>query len=520
MDRRRFLQTSSLLQAALIGGGAAHSANAEVSTELSPGVAEGENPFQHGVASGDPHSNRVILWTRVSPLDGTSADIEVSWWIGNEPHKKTAIRQGDYKARAQRDFTVKIDAAGLKPGTKYYFGFSTGGFGSSTHGFESQVGRTRTLPNRNVSQIRLAVTSCANYPQGYFNAYRDIANTDNLDAVLSLGDYLYEYGDSEYGSGAALNRVPAPGHEIVSLGDYRTRHAQYKTDHDLMAAHATHPWIVIWDDHESANNSWSGGAQNHNRETGEGDWDVRRTNAIKAYYEWMPIREVPTGLYRSFRFGELCDLVMLDTRLEGRDEQGARDDFELANKADRSLLGPIQEARFLEHLTSTQAQKVQWKLVGQQVVFAPWSDATAAFNPDSWAGYRSSRARVLDHIAQDDIENVVILTGDVHSSWGMEVPNETGDATHAVEFVAPAVSSPPLASTSEDMQNLVARALTEQSHIKYADGLNNGYLVVDLNTERARAEWRFTGNRTRHAEAKLGHALECKTGTNALTTGA
>ncbi|MGK0257116.1 MAG: alkaline phosphatase D [Candidatus Azotimanducaceae bacterium] len=513
MDRRRFLQTSSLLQAALIGGGTAHTANAEVSNELSPGVGKGDNPFQHGVASGDPQSNRVILWTRVSPVTGASADIAVSWWIGSEPDKKSAVRQGEYKARAERDFTVKIDAAGLKPGTTYYFGFST----SSN---KSNIGRTRTLPSKGVSQIRLAVTSCANYPQGYFNAYRDIANTDNLEAVLSLGDYLYEYGDSEYGSGAALNRVPAPGHEIVSLGDYRTRHAQYKTDDDLMAAHAAHPWIVIWDDHESANNSWSGGAQNHNPETGEGEWDVRRANAIKAYYEWMPIREVPTGLYRSFRFGELCDLVMLDTRLEGRDEQGARDDFELANKADRSLLGPIQEARFLEHLTATQAQDVQWKLVGQQVVFAPWSGPQAPFNPDSWAGYRSSRARVLDHIDQDHIENVVILTGDVHSSWGMEVPNELGDAAHAIELVAPAVSSPPLASTSEDMQKLVARALTEQSHIKYADGLNNGYLVVDLNTERARAEWHFTGNRTQHAEAKLGHALECKTGTNALISGA
>ncbi|NKC01674.1 MAG: alkaline phosphatase [Pseudomonadales bacterium] len=514
MDRRRFLKTSSLAHVALVGvSGCASTGGASDEVEkLSAGttVPTGQSPFQHGVASGDPLQDRVILWTRVSPSSSTDADISVDWWIGTEPTPSGVVRRGTGTARAERDFTLKIDAAGLSPDTRYFYGFTAGDFASP-------VGRTRTLPSHNVREVRLAVTSCANYPQGYFNAYRDIANTEDLHAVLSLGDYLYEYGNSEYGNGEALDRIPAPDHEIVSLGDYRTRHAQYKSDGDLQAAHAAHPWIVIWDDHESTNNSWSGGAQNHNPEAGEGAWDVRRDHAIMAYYEWMPIREVPTGLFRSFRFGNLADLVMLDTRLEGRDEQGGREDFDVANDSQRSLLGPIQESLFFNHLSTTQADDVRWKLVGQQVVFAPWTDGKTPFNPDSWEGYRGARARVLDHIEDEGIENVVILSGDVHSAWGMEVPDVNGEGSQAIELVAPAVSSPPLASTSEAMQNLVARALDERAHIKYADGMSNGYLTVVVDQDRTRAEWRFTGDRTERNGAVLGSVLECAAGTNTLT---
>lgn len=513
MDRRHFLKTSSLAQAALIGvtssacEGPVSKDDLELAADAT--VANGQSPFQHGVASGDPLHDRIILWTRASPASNTDTDIAVDWWVGTEPMPSQALHRGSGVARPERDFTFKIDAAGLSPDTHYYYGFSTGGF-------ESPMGRTRTLPSQAVKEVRLAVTSCANYPQGYFNAYRDIAQTEDLHAVLSLGDYLYEYGNSEYGNGEALDRIPAPDHEIVSLGDYRTRHAQYKADGDLQAAHAAHPWIVIWDDHESANNSWSGGAQNHNPEQGEGDWYVRRGHAIMAYYEWMPIREVPTGLFRSFRFGNLADLVMLDTRLQGRDEQGGREDFDLAHDPERSLLGPIQEALFFNHLSETQANGVRWKLVGQQVVFAPWTDGESPFNPDSWEGYRGSRARVLDHIDSQGIENVVILTGDVHSAWGMEIPDANGEGSHAIEFVAPAVSSPPLASTSAAMKNLVAQARNERAHVKYVDATNNGYLTVVVDQARARAEWRYTGDRTQRNTAVLGGVLECAAGANTL----
>ena len=512
MDRRKFLITSTAAQSALWGlGGCAHS-GADSATDVFEAVSQTKQnagTFQHGVASGDPLSDRVVLWTRVSPSTDLPAELDVSWWVALEPSAANPIRSGQTSARVERDYTVKLDVSGLAPDTSYYFGFSS-------QGERSVVGRTRTLPVEGVEQVRLAVTSCANYPQGYFNAYRDIAETKDLHAVLSLGDYLYEYANDAYGDGTALNRVPVPNREIVSLGDYRTRHAQYKTDVDLQAAHAAHPWIVIWDDHESANDSWQGGAENHNPEQGEGDWAPRRAAAIKAYYEWMPIREVPTGLFRSFRFGDLADLVMLDTRLEGRDKQVARDDFETANNPSRTLLGPVQESLFLDHLSHTQNTQVQWKIVGQQVVFAPATDGVTSFNPDSWDGYTAARSRVVNHIDEQGIDNVIILTGDVHSAWAMEVPSDSGDKNHAVEFAAPAVSSPPLASTSQVMKDLVARAQSELEHVRYIDGLNNGYLVVEVDRQRARAEWMYTGERQERGVTRLGQAVECRSGSSRL----
>lgn len=518
MDRRKFLLSSSIAPGALWGLNGCAQTGSDTSSDPFDQVSKTSpeaGVFQHGVASGDPLSDRVILWTRVSPPPASSSadlslEVEVFWWVALEPSAQDAVRSGQVIARAERDYTVKLDVTGLAPDTPYYFGFSS-------HGERSVTGRTRTLPRERVDRVRLAVTSCANYPQGYFNAYRGIAETQDLDAVLCLGDYLYEYANSDYGNGEALNRVPTPNREIVSLGDYRARHAQYKTDVDLQAAHAAHPWIVIWDDHESANNSWQDGAQNHNPEQGEGEWAQRRADAIMAYYEWMPIREVPTGLFRHFRFGDLADLVMLDTRLEGRDEQGARDDLITANDSSRTLLGPVQESLFLNHLTQTQESQVQWKLVGQQVVFAPWTDGTTPFNPDSWEGYRAARSRVTNHLEQQAIDNVIILTGDVHSAWGMEVPNQSGNKNCAVEFVTPAVSSPPLASTSQAMQDLVANAGNNLEHIRYADGLNNGYLVVEVDHERARAEWMYTGSRLEKGAVRLGQAVECESGSSQLT---
>lgn len=507
MDRRRFLMMSGLLPAGFAGSGCA------VQMQVGASAAVGEDPFQHGVASGDPLPDRVILWTRVSPVfppDGSPApDIPVQWWIGAREDGRSPLRTGRASAEASRDFTVKVDAAGLEPGQRYFYGFTAAGHAS-------RVGRTRTAPAGDVQRLRFAVTSCANYPQGYFNAYREIADTDDLQAVLSLGDYIYEYGNGTYGDGAALDRVPQPEHEIVSLRDYRLRHAQHKAETDLQDAHARHPWIVVWDDHESANNAWNGGAENH--DDSEGKWSERRAAAVQAYYEWMPIREVPTGLYRSFRFGALADLVMLDTRLEGRDEQGAADDVALATKPERQLLGPIQEANFFAHLTATQQAGVRWKLVGQQVVFAPWTDGKSPFNPDSWDGYRAARQRVLEHIDAHAVSDVVILTGDVHSAWGMEVPTTLdGDDSLAVELVAPAVSSPPIGMASESLRKMVENAPAQRGHVKFADGMNNGYVLVDLDAQRARAEWRFTGPRdVRTSVSTLGAALESLSGSSRL----
>lgn len=511
MDRRRFISTGAV--ASTLIGTVSGCANAPATGVIANGGANAEHRFQHGVASGDPLADRVILWTRVTPTaaeaNAAQSSIALEWWVSKNRSGKNPVTSGALNAQPIHDYCVKVDASGLQPDTAYFYGFSSAGV-------SSRIGQTRTLPTTQSDNVRLAVTSCANYPQGYFNAYRQIADTDNLHAVLCLGDYLYEYGNTEYGDGEPLGRVPEPNAEIVTLSDYRTRHAQHKAESDLQDAHARHPWIVIWDDHESANNSWTGGAENH--DPSEGAWSTRKAAAIKSYYEWMPIRELPSGLFRNFRFGNLVDLVMLDTRLEGRDEPGVRDDVASASDPQRTLLGPVQEARLFNHMTASHNDGVQWNLIGQQVVFAPWTDSKSVLNPDSWDGYRESRRRVLEHVEKTGLQNLVILTGDVHSAWGMEVPNIADDASAAIELVTPAVSSPPLASVSPDAEKLVAAASKNLPHIKYANGLENGYLVVDITPARARAEWYFTGSvKERSATITLGKAMECVSGTNRLT---
>jgi alkaline phosphatase D len=279
---------------------------------------EGEAKFLHGVASGDPAADAVVIWTRVSTTSGGAA-APVRWVVSRDRKLRRVVQDGEVTTDASRDFTVKVDVGGLEPGTRYYFGFVCGRS-------KSPIGRTRTLPAKATDKVVFAVCSCSHYGFGFFNGYAEIAKRDDLDAVLHLGDYIYEYGVKAYGGevGVKLGRAPIPPSEIVSLADYRARHAQYKTDPDLQAAHAAAPWIVTWDDHETTNDSWRHGAENH--QPNEGDWDDRKRAALQAYFEWMPIREPKAGrpweaIDRSFQFGDLVTLLMLETRLLARDHQ-------------------------------------------------------------------------------------------------------------------------------------------------------------------------------------------------------
>ncbi len=277
--------------------------------------------FEHGVASGDPQADRVVLWTRVSPAAPGGA-VAVRWEVSETADFARPAASGRFETGPARDYTVKVDAGGLQPGRAYFYRFLAGDTVSPT-------GRTRTLALGRADQVRLAVVSCSLYPHGYFNAYADIAAGAPVDAVVHLGDYIYEYGGEpgDYGmqQGQALGRQPQPPHEIVSLADYRTRHAQYKRDPDLQAAHAAAAWICVWDDHEVTNDGWVMGAQNHQPAT-EGTWDARKAAALQAYYEWMPIREPAPGramevINRSFDFGDLASLIMVETRLTARSQQ-------------------------------------------------------------------------------------------------------------------------------------------------------------------------------------------------------
>ena len=477
--------------------------------------------FTHGVASGDPLEDRVVLWTRVS---GGRGDVEVHWWVATDPEMRTVIGRGSIVTNAARDFTVKVDASGLRPGTTYYYQFS---------GLDvpSPIGRTKTLPVGDVDRVRLAAVSCSNLPFGYFNVYRCIAQRPDLDAVLHLGDYLYEYRNGQYGDGRALDRAPLPDKEMVTLEDYRIRHAQYKADTDSQAMLQQHPLIAVWDDHESSNNSWMEGAENHDPDEGEGDWPTRRAASVKAYYEWMPIRENRSArqlqIYRSFRFGNLVDLIMLDTRLTGRDEQVDPGDNAAVHAPERSLLGGSQEAWLFGELKESIDDDTRWRVLGQQVFFSAQAPSDAIRNSDVWDGYQANRSRIFDFLETHAINNVVVLTGDIHSSWALDVPRDpwtgydsaNGRGSLAVEYVTPAVTSPSQFTDRPDEAD-AARAVRMASspHLKFVDQVHRGYFILDITAERAQADWFFVDTISqRSTRERFGAGYYTRDGENHLT---
>jgi alkaline phosphatase D len=481
--------------------------------------------FAHGVASGDPLHDRVILWTRVTPKR-LSDSLPVKWRVARDVRMKQVECGGTAWTDASRDFTVKVDADRLEPNRTYYYQFEV-------HGVRSPVGRTKTLPLFHARSLRFAFASCSNYPYGFFQVYRRIAERADLDFVLHLGDYIYEYANGQYGDGAALGRLVAPDHEIVSLQDYRLRHATYKSDPDLQEAHRQHAFITVWDDHESANDSWRDGAENHDPDLGEGEWEARKRAAIRAYFEWMPIREFayrPKSLiYRAFRYGDLAEIDMLDTRLYGRDQQAVSPaDAATINDPSRQLLGIEQETWLFNRMYQSHARGVQWRVLGQQVMMAQLSAnrGVTPFNVDQWDGYAPARARFFQHIADHRIENVVVLTGDIHSSWGSDLaPNPydpsqydaaTGRGALGIELVTPGVTSPGIENPTEAAQTAAAlRALSP--HMKFVELNKRGYTVVDIDRERLQAEWWHVPTiRERTDQQSLAARLASASGSNHL----
>lgn len=455
-------------------------------------LSQAANPvFRHGVASGDPLADRVVIWTRVTT---TQSAPSVAWTVARDEKMAQVVARGEAQTAAARDFSVKVDVTGLDPATTYYYRFAT-------TGEQSPVGRTKTLPRGSVSRVRIGVVSCSNLPQGFFNAYACLALRRDLDAILHLGDYIYEYANAQYGDGSKLGRIPAPNKEMVTLAEYRQRHAQYKADPDSQAVHQAHPFICVWDDHEFTNNSWSGGAQNHNNNgEDEGSWTARRAAALQAYLEWMPIRNAQPALdgkiYRSFRFGDLASLIMLDTRIIGRDEQAGRDNVEQIESATRQLLGPEQEGWLAEQFTTASRNGARWTLLGQQVVFAPQTPARGGSpNTDSWDGYRGARRRVFDMVERAKIDNFAVLTGDIHSSWAYDLPRDpfagydkaTGKGSLGVEFAGTSVTSP--SNVGRDGEAQLAQIRNARPHLHYVDGRYRGYFVVDLTRERLQADY-------------------------------
>jgi alkaline phosphatase D len=498
--------------------------------------------FEHGVASGDPLTDRVILWTRLTPLQ--AGPVSVAWEMSTDAAFADVVASGSGTTDEAVDFTVKVDAQGLRPGTRYYYRFHSGDNTSVT-------GRTRTLPIGAVAAASFAVVSCSNYPAGLFNVYKEVAAQD-LDAVLHLGDYLYEYSSTGYASERAeeFGRVVQPANEILSLQDYRTRYAQYRTDADLQAAHAAHAFINVWDDHEVANDAWREGAENHDPAT-EGSFSERKAVAIQAWYEWQPVRPPADELdiiYRRFQYGELLDLFMLDTRIIGRDQQLSYSDFLNGEFIDvegvraafgdpmRSLLGDAQRTWLRDELGQSTAR---WQVIGQQVLSGRYQlpapimealdpsiagddaisqgttavlaaidakskpeaertpeeqallDSAIPYNLDAWDGYEYERDTLMTYAADMDLK-LVMLAGDTHNAWAAQLT--TPDARIAgVEFGCASVSSPGLegvlgADAAALFSPLVVQLVDD---LRYANLSDRGYLYLRFNADSVDASHRF-----------------------------
>jgi len=485
-SRREVLRLGALLGIAPVAAqlAACSDAGSDLPDYVYDGEPGPEGLFAHGVASGDPLPDAVVLWTRLSPAG--SGPLEVFWEIARDAGFRDRVGAGWTSTDSERDFTVKLDATRLAPATTYHYRFRA-------LGRTSRLGRTRTAPLGDVQALRFGVLSCQRYTDGFFHAHRALAARDDLAAILHLGDYIYEDGAQ------GPIRPHDPPRELLALDDYRRRYAQYRGDPDLQAAHAMHAFVTVWDDHESANNAWRDGSSSHDPAT-EGSWAERRARAERAYSEWMPLRFAPgSPLYRALPFGDLAEVVMLDTRLWGRDLQArGRDDLETIRDPARSLLGFDQEEWLADRLRTAEAR---WKVVGQQVILSPWrlgrgtlaeGGGTIA-NEDGWDGYQATRTRLLDAIRADDVRDVVVLTGDVHSSWAMEItddPDEpaaydpaTGRGSLGVEIVAPGATS---RFPAPGFENAI---LPQNPHIKFGEARRRGWVVLELTPEHAKASW-------------------------------
>jgi alkaline phosphatase D len=500
-------------------------------------------PFYHGVASGDPLADRVIIWTRVTPEQDQT--INGNYVMTTDTALKNVVKTGTFSTDNAKDYTVKLDVTGLTANTTYYYAFTA-------LGKRSMIGRTKTTPSVSAPNltdvVKFAVVSCTNYEGGYFSSYGRIAERNDLNAVLFLGDYIYEYGVGEYGNPQLndANRRNLPTTETVSKTDYRTRYSLYRLDKNLQRAHQQHPFICIWDDHETANNSYENGAQNHQFAT-EGDWQTRKNAAREAYYEWIPVRgqaNVST-LYRRFSYGNLLDLIMLDTRLEGRQVPPTNfDDVDVVTNP-RKMISTTQFNWLVDNLKSSAAR---WKMIGNQVVFSDINVGFASTNPrdingirllengfnDFWKGYAIQRNALIDSLKTLKINNTVFVSGDSHSSWAFDVTKKptnypsaatnyipqaipynattgegyngaTGEGSYAVEFCGPSVTSQNFdeilgASLTGSFNQIINKPIPTienanyNPHLKYADLSNHGYMVLDVRADSTQADYFFIPN--------------------------
>lgn len=434
----------------------------------------GQAPFFHGVASGDPTADQVMLWTKLTPPNGNNDPITIYWQIASDVDFTNIVNFGSAEVTDATDYTFKVDVCGLQASSYYYYVFQA-------LGSNSVIGRTKTAPASASTKARFAVASCSSYEHGYFNAYENMAGVNDLDAVIHLGDYIYEYGTGGYSTGIITDagRTYQPTNEIITLSDYRIRHSHYKLDDQLQRAHQIHPFITTWDDHETANDAYKDGAENHS--ASEGPWLDRKISGVQAYAEYMPLRLPDANdnlkIWRKLRYGNLLDLIVIDSRLWGRDQQNLGS----TNNSNRTILGSDQFTWFESSLSDN---ATQWKIICNQVMMAPLQIFGQAVNADQWDGYNSDRNRFLNYITSNNLKNNVVLTGDIHTAWVNNIPNSSNSAA---EFVVTSVTSPGL----DFLNGLGGLISTFNPHVKYVNLAEHGYLILTVDQQKTQGDFVF-----------------------------
>ncbi|KAF9567511.1 hypothetical protein CPC08DRAFT_626796 [Agrocybe pediades] len=488
----------------------------------SPFVWGGGVNFTHSVASGDPFDTSVLLWTRATPISSSSGvlpdqsvPICLSYKIGTTADLSGKIvNTGEAFTSYDVDWTVKVEATGLHPDTKYFYQFS-----DCVTKTASPIGSTRTIASANTpaqsvnggKPLTLAVFSCSQYQAGWFNAYGFAAHNTSADIFIHLGDYIYE----SLGNGAKIGRKTL-GRELATIQDYRLRLNQYRTDQSLVTAHQNAPWITVWwDDHEVADNSWKAGTADSN-DTAVGCsfspsgacFTDRKLAAVRAYHEWMPIRQVDPQdklrIWRNFQIGKLLDLTMLDTRQYDRDLTDVyynTDVNTIAAFANRSLMGAAQEQWLYDTVSESKKRGAVWRVLGQQIVFTQLNESGATSSQDAWDGYRANRARVLDHLYQNKISNTVILSGDSHANWVSDLahPNDTttynpatGEGAIGVEFAGTAVTSGSAFGSGISPANadVISRTLVDvNADLQWSEGSYRGFFTLSIDSKHLNATY-------------------------------
>lgn len=529
----------------LLGGTLGIGALALPGVVLAQATARG---FTHSVASGEPGADTMLLWTRYVPADRGAVKLRAQ--IATSADFSRIVAEGEQITGPWRDHTAKVTLAGLSPDTRYFYRFV------APDGSFSPVGRTKTLPLGDASRFGIAIFSCSNLPFGYFNAYGHAAARDDIDLWIHLGDYLYEYKQGGYApaGGPVGGRLPEPVGEMIHLADYRLRYASYRADPDLQALHAAKPMLVQWDDHESANDSWEGGAENHQPDS-EGDWSARKAAAMQVFREWMPVSETPWG---SYDIGTLATFFRTESRLLARTEQP--DVAPLFKQADpakalaafrdgpwhdaaATMLGSEQEV-WLDHAMRRSVKAGQrWQVVGFGTIMgntvtpaealgwlAPDANPRAKayvqagvmagklglpMNFDNWGGYPAARARFLTS-SQNMGANLLVVCGDSHNAWAFDLGQ--GGKPAGVEFAGHAVTSPGFESAIKTDPKIVATALVKANpELKWCDTSRRGYMALTLTPEQARNDWVFVETVTeRSLKASIGHSATVRRGRNVM----